>query len=183
MLDGAQASDGQAFWRARAEQLEHALTSRIVIEQAKGVLAERLGVDMEGAFELLRYAARSTQAKLQDLAREVVTAEETPSPIVEALKRHETLLARGPRANRPIQTQRFVQAVNDEIRRNDGVAPVAFLCECGNAACAETILLDSELLVRLHAESNLFVVAPGHEIADVETVVAESDGYLIVRKN
>ncbi|MFD7819245.1 ANTAR domain-containing protein [Streptomyces sp. NPDC059785] len=61
--------------RARDEticQLESALHSRIVIEQAKGVLACRLGTDMEDAFHRLRAHARSRQHKLTDLARHVI---------------------------------------------------------------------------------------------------------------
>ena len=42
------------------EQLNHALNSRVVIEQAKGMLAERQGVDLEGAFAVLRNHARTT---------------------------------------------------------------------------------------------------------------------------
>jgi hypothetical protein len=55
-----------------AEQLQHALTSRIVIEQAKGVLAERGGLDMEQAFDRLRRHARNTNTRLTDVARGVV---------------------------------------------------------------------------------------------------------------
>ncbi|MET8683579.1 GAF and ANTAR domain-containing protein [Streptomyces sp. NPDC004732] len=52
-------------------QLETALESRIVIEQAKGVLASRLGVDVEEAFTRLRSHARSRHQKLSELAAEV----------------------------------------------------------------------------------------------------------------
>ena len=54
------------------QQLQHALNSRVVIEQAKGVLAERGAVDMDVAFTLLRGHARKTQQRLADLARAVV---------------------------------------------------------------------------------------------------------------
>jgi AmiR/NasT family two-component response regulator len=67
-----------------------------VVEQAKGILAERLRLDMEGAFELLRYAARSEQTKLQEVAAEVVGSEETPPSVVRALTRHAALLAQSP---------------------------------------------------------------------------------------
>ena len=59
----------------RQAQLQHALDSRIVIEQAKGILAERRGVSIDDAFELLRAAARSNRIKVHDLARAVVGGE------------------------------------------------------------------------------------------------------------
>ena len=67
--------------RIRCEQLQHALESRVVIEQAKGILAERYGCSTDRAFEALRSAARSTQRKLHDLASEVVSSRETPPSI------------------------------------------------------------------------------------------------------
>jgi AmiR/NasT family two-component response regulator len=66
---------------ARAQQLEHALESRVVIEQAKGILSERYRIDLEEAFELLRRSARSQSLKVQVLAAEVTTSAETPTPI------------------------------------------------------------------------------------------------------
>ncbi|GAA3003511.1 GAF and ANTAR domain-containing protein [Actinokineospora diospyrosa] len=56
-----------------SEQLQEALTSRVTIEQAKGVLAERLGVDMGVAFDVLRGHARDHNIKLSELAMFVVT--------------------------------------------------------------------------------------------------------------
>jgi GAF domain-containing protein len=54
------------------EQLQSALNSRVTIEQAKGLIAERLGVDMEGAFAALRRYARSHNRKLSDVAVAVI---------------------------------------------------------------------------------------------------------------
>ncbi len=53
------------------EQLRHALDSRIMIEQAKGVLAERLHIPMEDAFALLRTYARNHNLKLAVAARAI----------------------------------------------------------------------------------------------------------------
>jgi GAF domain-containing protein len=68
------------------EQLNHALTSRIVIEQAKGIIAEREGLTMEQAFSTLRNHARNHNLRLVDVARDVIdgtlaaTTLDRPSP-------------------------------------------------------------------------------------------------------
>ncbi len=59
-----------------AEQLQGALNSRVMIEQAKGLLAERLGLDMEQAFELLRGQARHQNRRLAALAGAVADGSE-----------------------------------------------------------------------------------------------------------
>lgn len=53
-------------------QLQTALNSRIIIEQAKGVLAERLGLNMADAYARLRTLARNNNQHLSDAARAVV---------------------------------------------------------------------------------------------------------------
>ena len=54
------------------EQLNHALNSRIVIEQAKGIIAEREGLNMEQAFSTLRNHARHHNLRLVDVAGDVI---------------------------------------------------------------------------------------------------------------
>ncbi len=54
-------------------QLRSALTSRVVVEQAKGFLREMLGVSVEEAFHLLRTYARANGEHLTDLARRLMT--------------------------------------------------------------------------------------------------------------
>jgi transcriptional regulator with GAF, ATPase, and Fis domain len=60
-----------------AEQLQTALNSRIIIEQAKGVIAERRHLDMDQSFTLLRGTARTSNRRLYELARAVVDGSET----------------------------------------------------------------------------------------------------------
>ncbi len=53
-------------------QLQFALTSRIAIEQAKGALAERLGIPVDAAFDLLRSHARANNRNLHEVAAGII---------------------------------------------------------------------------------------------------------------
>ena len=72
--------------RLMAEQLQRALNSRVIIEQAKGILAGLANVDMDSAFKLLRSYARSNNLLLVDVARDL--AEGRLSPAVLAPRGH-----------------------------------------------------------------------------------------------
>ncbi len=61
-----------------ADQLQHALNSRVVIEQAKGMIAERRGLAPDAAFDALRHYARSHNLKLSEVAAAVVRRELDP---------------------------------------------------------------------------------------------------------
>ena len=66
------------------EQLNGALNTRIVIEQAKGVVAERQGVDMERSFATLRNHARNHNRRLAEVATDVI-AGSLPAPGLDVL--------------------------------------------------------------------------------------------------
>jgi GAF domain-containing protein len=68
---------------ALARQLEEALGSRAVIEQAKGVLMAREGIDADEAFDLLRRQSQHRNVKLREVAHDVVasTSPDRPQPV------------------------------------------------------------------------------------------------------
>jgi ANTAR domain len=75
----------EAAYERRA-QLEQALQSRVAIEQAKGVLAERYGLELDEAFDLIRRTARSNRMKLHDLVRKIQPGRPTPEELTESVR-------------------------------------------------------------------------------------------------
>jgi AmiR/NasT family two-component response regulator len=65
-----------------AEQLRQALASRVVIEQAKGVLAEFGRIDMEAAFQALRSYSRRRNLKLGEVSRAIVERQLSPQSVL-----------------------------------------------------------------------------------------------------
>ena len=57
------------------EQLNQALNTRIAIEQAKGMVAERLGLELDAAFATLRNHARNHNLRLADVAQAVIVGQ------------------------------------------------------------------------------------------------------------
>jgi ANTAR domain len=87
-------ADGQARkvdeLQTTIAQLESALDSRVVIERAIGMLAERFDLTIADAFELLRSAARNSRRKVHALAEELAESRGwTPDDIVDARSRFE----------------------------------------------------------------------------------------------
>jgi len=58
-----------------------------------------------------------------------------------------------------------------------------FVCECGKLGCTDQISMSLEEYQALRADPTHFAIKPGHEIPDVEDVVAHHRGYDIVRKH
>lgn len=81
------------------EQLQAALTSRVIIEQAKGVLAQHSGLGMDESFNRLRGYVRSRNARLSDVARAVAERVLPPGEIISEPDR--TAPANARRGKRP----------------------------------------------------------------------------------
>ena len=75
--DGAEADEASRL-AVTVTQLEHALASRVRVEQAIGVLAERHRLRPREAFDLLRAAARSRGQRITDIAQDVVASTANP---------------------------------------------------------------------------------------------------------
>jgi ANTAR domain-containing protein len=103
--------------QARVAQLQTALETRIVVEQAKGILAERFQLSVEDAFLLLRYAARSSRANLHELAREVISTRTTPRSVTIAMARQQRWRAAGQRERSELQRERasLERARNEQL--------------------------------------------------------------------
>lgn len=171
------------FWRERAAQLQQALNTRIVVEQAKGVLAERFDLDMDAAFAVLRGSARAQRMKIHLLARAVVLDRGTPQPIIRWLGSHPEIVEHPARAEHVYPTELDFKRLNQALARELSDGSGRFLCECANPHCTVRLDLTSDDLAALHREPDLFAIVPGHEVPDLETVVASNDGYAIVRKH
>jgi hypothetical protein len=60
---------------------------------------------------------------------------------------------------------------------------MAVVCECGKLECTLQIDLEIPVYERVRSDPALFVVVPGHEIPDVETVVEQHADFNVIRKD
>ena len=159
----------------RVAQLQHALTSRIAVEQAKGMLAERYSLTPDEAFELIRLAARSNGLKVHAVSNSVLgSPRETPAAILDlftTLPRHSIAPARA--------VENVFRQVNESFLKLEGPR---FICECADATCSDPVEVSAETMSRLHDDRNLYVVKPAHINTDLEVVVETQETFAVVRK-
>ncbi|MDQ6909375.1 MAG: SpoIIE family protein phosphatase [Actinomycetota bacterium] len=129
------------------EQLHHALNSRIVIEQAKGMVAERAGLDMDHAFSALRNHARSHNLRLVGVAHDVIDG---------------ALPAASLRAAPPLPSPRRAAAarepLTDALAALAGIAPVLDMVEAAAPVDAVEVVA-GDLAVTLDADEISFLIA------------------------
>jgi len=91
------------------------------------------------------------------------------------------------RARRMGENEALYRSINEKIESlNESFGVVAetmaVVCECGRLECAEQIELDLPTYEHVRADPTHFVVLPGHEELDVETIIERHGGFNIVRK-
>jgi len=75
-------ANAQAYWDARdlSENLEQAMLSRAVIEQAKGIIMSTMRCDADAAMEILKNQSQTQNIKLRDIAAEIVRNTSSQAP-------------------------------------------------------------------------------------------------------
>jgi hypothetical protein len=87
------------------------------------------------------------------------------------------------RARRAADNENVFRRINervDELSAGYELPPI--VCECADPGCVERLSVDRGDYERVRAHPEWFFVAPGHVVADVESVVEEGSGWLVVAK-
>jgi hypothetical protein len=83
------------------------------------------------------------------------------------------------------RTEALFRDVNERIAETADrfeSSEASFVCECADAGCTQRVDVSLADYERVRAQPTTFVLAPGHEITEVEDVVADKPGYRIVEK-
>ncbi len=91
------------------------------------------------------------------------------------------------RARRIGENEIVYRSVNERIEDlnttfGDDVTHLTILCECGDLGCAEHIELPITAYESIRADPTWFIVLHGHEVEDVEDVIAWHDAFEVVAK-
>jgi hypothetical protein len=89
---------------------------------------------------------------------------------------------------RAARNQSLFRAVNEKLRElNNAFSEVsktyAIACECADVSCIETVQILMEEYIEVREDAQRFVVLKDHVYPELERVVAQNDGYVIVEKN
>jgi two-component system, response regulator / RNA-binding antiterminator len=100
-LQGARAAlRREQYWKTQVEQLHQRLNDRIVIERAKGVLVQRLGIGEEEAYKRLRVLSRRQRRQIRDIAQSLLDTQALLLPPGNGYGGHELL---APEEGRPTE--------------------------------------------------------------------------------
>ena len=86
------------------------------------------------------------------------------------------------------ENEAIFRSVNEEVSRLNVTFTAAtnmmrIVCECGVQSCTVHIEITPEAYRRVREDPTLFVVRPGHDLPEAETVIEKTDGYWLVQKD
>jgi hypothetical protein len=90
-----------------------------------------------------------------------------------------------PHQERRAKNENLFREVNErieEVEQQFGAGATEFVCECDDVNCKERFVMRLTDYEHLRSDPTTFAVVPGHESTYVEDVIAERDGYYVVRK-
>jgi hypothetical protein len=93
-----------------------------------------------------------------------------------------------PFEERVARNEALFREVNERVRELDerlrsDVEVGSFVCECGSDVCTETVEVPLAVYEEARANGRRFLVLPGHVLPEIEKVVDEGNGYVIVEKD
>jgi hypothetical protein len=89
---------------------------------------------------------------------------------------------------RVVENEILFRDVNERLKGvsegfGDVLPEFEIICECGDAGCTQRISMTLKEYEQLRSDSTHFAVRRGHESLDVETIIEDRGGYLVVRKD
>jgi hypothetical protein len=90
------------------------------------------------------------------------------------------------RQERLAKNESLFRSLNENIRglagELGGQEPFEFICECATSDCLERLSLTLSEYERIRQDGTRFLLADGHEDIEIEQVIAQRDGYVVVEK-
>jgi hypothetical protein len=86
------------------------------------------------------------------------------------------------------ENEAIFRSVNEQVRELNATfsttrGTIKVVCECGARSCTDQFELTTDAYAQIRADSNLFVVKPGHDLPESETVIDKNGSYWTVRKD
>ncbi len=93
-----------------------------------------------------------------------------------------------PREERAIRNETLFREVNVHIaeleeRIQASGEPLSLICECAKTGCALPIEVDPAVFQAVRESPRRYLVAPGHQRIELETLIEQHNGYVIVEKH
>jgi 23S rRNA A1618 N6-methylase RlmF len=89
------------------------------------------------------------------------------------------------REERIIENEKLFREVNERVadmQANFSGPDPEWVCECGDETCFDKVSVSIEDYQQVRSRGDWFVIRPGHEKLDVEKIVRQEDGFLVVEK-